>query len=231
MPAKNSIKVYAENGYYHLYNRGVDKRVIFGNEQDYSVFLSYLKTYLLPKNEAELRQKLANPTTSYKEKDRILNLLKLNNFADEITLICYCLMPNHFHLLIKQNSANSIDRFMNSLCTRYTMYFNRKYKRIGPLCQDVYKAVMVVSDEQLLHLTRYIHRNPVRPGSKGDAFRAEIVKQPSSYPEYLEQRKTEWVHPEDILGFFSKTIPQLSYQSFVEQSEDLELIAKVAIDL
>lgn len=141
MPAKNSIKVYAENGYYHLYNRGVDKRVIFGDAQDYVVFLSYLKTYLLPKNEAELRQKLADSTISYKEKDKILNLLRLNNFADEITLICYCLMPNHFHLLIKQNSANSIDRFMNSLCTRYTMYFNRKYKRIGPLCQDVYKRV------------------------------------------------------------------------------------------
>lgn len=231
MPAKNSIKVYAENGYYHLYNRGVDKRVIFGDAQDYAVFLSYLKTYLIPKNEHELRQKLADSTISYREKDKILNLLRLNNFADEITLICYCLMPNHFHLLIKQNSANSIDRFMNSLCTRYTMYFNRKYKRIGPLCQDVYKAVMVESDEQLLHLTRYIHRNPISSATKGDALRAEITKQPSSYPEYLEQRKTEWVHPEDILSFFSKTIPQLSYQSFVEQSEDLELIANVAIDI
>lgn len=231
MPAKNSIKIYVEGGYYHLYNRGVDKRVIFGDNQDYAVFLSYLKTYLLPKNEKELRQKLADPTTTYREKDKILNLLKLNNFAGEITLICYCLMSNHFHLLIKQNSANSIDRFMNSLCTRYTMYFNRKYNRVGPLYQDVYKAVMVESDEQLLHLTRYIHRNPVSQGTKGDAFRAQIMQQPSSYPEYLKQRKTEWVHPQEILAFFSKTNPALSYPAFAEQTEDLVLVKEIAIDL
>lgn len=231
MPAKNSIKVYTEGGYYHLYNRGVDKRIIFGDEQDYAVFLSYLKTYLTPKNENELYQKLADSTISYREKDKILNLLKLNNFASEITLICYCLMPNHFHFLIKQKSADGIDHFMNSLCTRYTMYFNRKYKRIGPLYQDVYKAVMVVSDEQLLHLTRYIHRNPISSVTKGDAFRAEIMKQSSSYPEYLGQRKTEWVHPEEILKFFSKNNPALSYQAFVEQEEDLVLIKEVSIDL
>ena len=171
MPAKNSIKTYTENGYYHLYNRGVEKRTIFQGEQDYAVFLSYLKTYLMPKNEDDLRQKLADPTISYKEKENIIKLLRLNNFADEITLIAYCLMPNHFHFLVKQNSANGIDRFMNSLGTRYTMYFNRKYKRVGSLYQDVYKAVMVGSDEQLLHLTRYIHRNPVPSGSKGDALR------------------------------------------------------------
>lgn len=231
MPSKNSLKDYVKGGYYHLYNRGVEKRSIFQDQQDYSVFLSYLKTYLIPKDEQGLRQRLSDSEISAKERDAILKLLGLNNFYGEILVIAYCLMPNHFHLLIKQNSASSIDRFMNSLCTRYTMYFNRKYKRIGPLCQDVYKAVMVESDEQLLHLTRYIHRNPISSATKGDALGVEITKQPSSYPEYLEQRKTEWVHPEDILSFFSKTIPQLSYQSFVEQSEDSELIANVAIDL
>lgn len=140
-------------------------------------------------------------------------------------------MTNHFHFLVKQNSANAIDGFMNSLCTRYTMYFNRKYKRIGPLYQDVYKAVIVVSDEQLLHLTRYIHRNPVHSDSKGSVSYSDIIKQPSSYLEYLGQRKTEWIRPEEILEFFSKTNPSLSYQSFVEQKEDFGLIEKVAIDL
>lgn len=231
MPAKNSIKTYTENGYYHLYNRGVEKRIIFEDEQDYAVFLSYLKTYLLPKNEDELRQKLADPTINYKEKENIIKLLRLNNFANEIILISYCLMPNHFHFLVKQTSANGIDRFMNSLCTRYSMYFNRKHKRVGGLYQDVYKAVIVVSDEQLLHLTRYIHRNPVYPGTKGDALRAQIISQPSSYPEYLEHKKTEWVHPDEVLGFFSKTNPSLSYQTFVEQSEDLNLIQDIALDL
>jgi putative transposase len=70
MPSKNSIKSYVENGYYHLYNRGVEKRIIFLDQQDYGVFLSYLKEYLVPKNEKELHEKLSNPNTSYKEKDK-----------------------------------------------------------------------------------------------------------------------------------------------------------------
>ncbi|MBI4037103.1 transposase, partial [Candidatus Daviesbacteria bacterium] len=204
MPAKNSIKIYSENSYYHLYNRGVEKRLIFQDEQDYAVFLSYLKTYLLPKDEKILKQKLADPSTSYKIRETILQQLKLNNFYGEITLIAYCLMPNHFHLLVKQKSNSSIDKFMNSLGIRYAMYFNRRYKRVGALYQDVYKAVIIESDPQLLYLTSYIHRNPINnTASKVDPFRG-YFSQPSSLPEYLGQRKTRWVHPEDILVFFSK---------------------------
>lgn len=171
MPAKNSLKIYTPNSYYHLYNRGVEKRIIFIDEQDYHVFLSYLKEYLIPKDELALRKRLADSNTSYKEKDKILKALRMNNFSEEIFLVAYCLMPNHFHLLIKQSDELSIDRIMNSLGTRYTMYFNRKYKRVGPLYQDVYKAVLVRTDEQLLHLSRYIHRNPIELASQGDALR------------------------------------------------------------
>lgn len=160
MASRNSRKVYSENSYYHIYNRGVEKRLIFLDNQDYYIFLSYLKEYLLPKDEQKLSQQLSNPNTSYKEKSKILRLLRLNNFADEIMLLAYCLMPNHFHLLIKQKSHNSIDKFMNSLGVRYTMYFNRKYKRVGALCQDVYKAVLIENEPQLLYLSSYIHRNP-----------------------------------------------------------------------
>lgn len=235
MPAKNSLKVYSENGFYHIYNRGVEKRLIFQDDQDYAVFLSYLKEYLLPKNKEELTNKLLESGVSYKERAEILRLLKLNNFADEIILLAYCLMPNHFHLLVKQKNANSIDRFMNSLGTRYTGYFNRRYKRVGALYQDVYKAVSVESDPQLLYLTSYIHRNPLKKlastgASTGDVFRA-YFSQPSSYPDYLEQRKTTWVHPENILAYFSKSYHQLSYQSFVEQSEDLSPIVNLVIDI
>lgn len=232
MPAKNAIKTYVENGYYHLYNRGVEKRLIFQDEQDYAVFLSYLKTYLLPKNEKELQSILANPQTSYREKQKILALLRLNNFTNEIKLLAYSLMPNHFHFLIKQLSVMAIDKFLNSLCTRYTMFFNKKYKRVGHLYQAQYKAVLVDSDEQLLQLSRYIHRNsPLlkKSATKGNAFRAWIWEK-SSLPEYLEERKTEWVQPEEILSYFSKTNPQLSYQSFVEQTEDISLINKLIID-
>lgn len=233
MPAKNALKVYAENSYYHIYNRGVNKEHIFHDKQDYAVFLSYLKTYLLPKNDNELREQLANPNLSYREKDQILQLLRLNNFASEVKLIAYCLMPNHFHFLIKQNSFDSIDRFMSSFATRYTAYMNRKYKRLGPLYQGVYKAVLVESDEQLLYLSAYIHRNPIKRNlaSKGESFRAAILKQPSSYLDYLGDRKTEWVRPQEILSHFSTKYPRLSYPAFVQEVDDYSLIEKVAIDL
>lgn len=226
MPAKNSVKSYIENGYYHLYNRGVEKRTIFQDSQDYAVFLNYLKEYLLPKDEQGLRNKLAAPNTSYKDKDKILKLLRLNNFTDEIILIAYCLMPNHFHLLVKQKSSYSIDSFIQSLCTRYTMYFNRKYKRVGPLFQSVYKAVLVNTDEQFLHLTRYIHKQTL--ASQGDTLRGE--GQPSSYHDYIGKSKTTWVHPDEVLSHFSRTIPSLSYESFVSQVEDMAGIGKLILD-
>jgi len=113
MPATNSHKVYLENGYYHLYNRGVEKRTIFEDQQDYSVYLSYLKDYLIPKDTEELQTNLTDKNLNWKEKDVILKKLKLNNFNNDISLLAYCLMPNHFHILLKQTNPNSIDRFIN----------------------------------------------------------------------------------------------------------------------
>ena len=211
-------KTYVEDSYYHIYNRGVEKRLIFLDKQDYGVFLSYLKEYLLPKDEKELERRLADPNTSYKERDKILKLLRLNNFADEITLLAYCLMPNHFHFFVKQKSALSIDKFMNSLGTRYTKYFNAKYKRVGALCQGVYKAVLIDNETYFIYLSKYIHKQAL--SSPSEAWEAK--NQPSSYSEYLGERKTEWVHPEEILKLFSKSISSLSYRSFVEETENPE---------
>lgn len=222
MPARNRTKQYTENGYYHIYNRGVEKRLIFIDEQDYAVFLSYLNDYLTPKKEKELQDKFSDPNTSYKEKSRILKLLRLKNYCDEITVLAYCLMPNHFHFFLKQRNKNSMNQFLHSICTRYTMYFNRKYKRIGPLYQDIYKAVSIDHEEQFIYLSKYIHKQALfyklSAGSKGPALRS--YEQPSSYPEYLGERKTEWIHPTDILSYFSKTNPKLSYKAFIEETGD-----------
>lgn len=217
MPSRNIVKKYLENGYYHLYNRGVEKRKIFMDQQDYSVFLSYLRDYLLPKDEESLYQIISSPNSSSKEKDRARKLLRLNNFSKEITLLTYCLMPNHFHFFIKQKSSGGIDMFMNSLGTRYSMYFNKKHKRIGNLYQDTYKALLLESQEHFLHLSRYIHKQAL--ASQGDPLQS-WEGQPSSYEDYLGKRKTGWVHPEEILSFFSNKNPSLSYESFVAQAED-----------
>jgi len=227
MPAKNSLKQYLENGYYHLYNRGVEKRLIFQDKQDYSVFLSYLKEYLLPKDEKTLLNRLSGIDTTWAEKDKILKALRLNNYSDEILLLGFCLMPNHFHLLIKQLMIDSIDRFISSIGTRYTMYFNRKYKRVGSLYQGVYKAVLVSTDEQLLQLSRYIHRQALN--LQGETLQAQEV-QPSSYGEYLGKRNSEWVKTSEILNFFPKNHPLTSYESFVKETDDLIQIGSLILE-
>jgi putative transposase len=222
MPARNAIKTYVKNGYYHIYNRGVEKRRIFLDKQDYKVFLSYLKEYLLPKDIIKLQDQLNNLKTYYKEKDKITRLLRMNNFYDEIELLAFCLMPNHFHLLIKQNEKDSIDKFMNSLCTRYTMYFNKKYQRVGPLFQGVYKAVLVESEAYLLYLTRYIH-------SQAISFKRS---RPSTLDYYLGKQILEWVNKDLILSYFSKSNPNLTYESFIYSSDTnyLDNITKLLID-
>jgi putative transposase len=219
MPSKNQIKIYVEESYYHIYNRGVEKREIFLHESDYGVFLSYLKEYLLPKDQKGLAQVLSDPNSSARIKDKTVKLLRLNNFNQEITLLAYCLMPNHFHFLVKQNNKGSIDKFMNSLGTRYSMYFNRKYHRVGPLYQGVYKAILVDNEGQFLHLSRYIHKQALA-----------LNNQPCSYPEYIGTRKTTWVNAEEVLNYFSKTNPELSYDIFVRESDSVGIIQGITIE-
>jgi putative transposase len=210
MSAKNSIKDYVSNSFYHIYNRGVEKRNIFLDNQDYAVFLSYLKEYLLPKDENILQNKLAEEDLPWRDRAGIVKALRMNNFYNEIILMAFCLMTNHFHLLIKQNEANTIDSFMNSICVRYSMYFNKKYGRVGKLFQGVYKAVLVNNEEYLLYLTRYIHIQAVKSG----------VVRPSSLDTYLGKSSIEWLNTDLILSYFSKTNRNLSYESFVFQPDD-----------
>lgn len=229
MASKNSIKTYVPNSYYHIYNRGVEKRVIFQDEQDYSVFLSYLKTYLTPKDEKSLQAILNSDKSSPEDKNQSLKQLRLKNYSSDLELLCYALLPNHFHFLVRQKGV-VLNNFTNSIGTRYAMYFNRKYKRKGVLFQDVYKAVLVESDEQLLHLSRYIHLNPTKalhlpPNRwKESAF-------PSSIPEYLGNKNTDWIKKDYILNYFSKNNPRNSYSNFLGMSVDGQFIYGAAIDM
>jgi hypothetical protein len=123
-------------------------------------------------------------------------------------------MPNHFHLLLKQNNKRSMEGFMRSVITRYAQYFNKKYDRVGPVFQGRYKAVIIENDSYLLHLSRYIHLNPLVNVS-------DLTKAYSSYSEYLGLRKTEWLKPDIILKLFDNPVnPELikvnNYKSFVE---------------
>ncbi|MBI2309308.1 transposase [Candidatus Collierbacteria bacterium] len=224
MPGKNSLKIYGEDCYYHVYNRGVNKRKIFKDKQDYSVFLTYLKEYLLPCDHEKLLKIVADISSSAKDKEIAKKKLRLNNFSDRVFLIAYCLMSNHFHFLIKQKDIQGMELMMRSLMTRYTMYFNKRHGRVGTLFQSSYKAVLIESDAQLLHVSRYIHLNPVS-GSilKGESLYDQITSQPSSYLVYLGKIKQDWVKTEIILSNFSQS-GFSSYQSFVElRDNDFEL--------
>jgi putative transposase len=228
MPAKNLVKPYVPDGCYHIYNRGVEKRLVFQDNEDYAVFLNCLKNYLSPKCDMELRHDLSVHSISSKDRERIWHLLRLKNYSETITLLAYCLMPNHFHLLVRQRAEKSIASFMSSLSTRYTLYFNRKYERTGLLFQGTYKAVLVDSDSQFLELTRYIHKQAL--SLQGYTLQGD---QPSSYPEYIGERKTAWVHPEEILVQYSNINPATSYATFVSDSSEKEMdyLGNLALDM
>lgn len=230
MPAKNILKEYGEDCYYHVYNRGVNKRKIFKDKQDYAVFLSYFKDYLSPVDSVGLLKVLADAGSSAAEKAAARKILGLNNFCDRVVLLAFCLMPNHFHFLIKQKDKQAMEILMRSLMTRYTMYFNRRYGRVGTLFQSSYKAVLVETDAQLLHLTRYIHRNPLSGTIlEGVSLYEQLTAQPSSYPNYLKKIKQDWVKPEFILQNFSGSGFD-SYQDFVE-SFDMDSDQETAVTI
>jgi putative transposase len=201
MPAKNLIKTYFSDGFYHIYNRGIEKRTIFQDYQDYAVFLNCLKNYLSPKIESNLRQKLVDASITSKERENLWHLLRLQNFSNTITLLAYCLMPNHFHLLLKQHSFKSIAKFMSCLGTRYTMYFNKKYKRTGSLFESTYKAVLISDDSQFLELTKYIHRQAI--SLQGVTLQGD---QPSSFEEYIGVRKNHLDSSGRNIGTFFRQI-------------------------
>jgi len=217
MPAKYTIKQYLEGGFYHVYNRGVEKRNIFIDDQDYYVFLNYLRLYLLPKD--QIYEEIKNKKLTNEEfLQKTIMLSHINNFYKKINLLSFCLMPNHFHLQLRQKGRYDMDVFIQSLLTKYVRYFNKKYNRVGPLFSGRYKAILIEKEEYLLHLSRYIHLNPKEILPKGKS----LVSYPwSSYPAYVKE-KVSWLDCNLILSYFKKIMGYgfSSYQGFVEGYQD-----------
>ena len=217
MPARNVIKAYIADGIYHVYNRGINKSPLFIDRKDYRVFLTILKSYLIPRDKGKLLTIFANTELPDSVRKQAAKSLRIANYNDTISLITYCLMPNHYHLLIKQKNKYDMKEFMRSLSNRYTIYFNTRYKRRSTLFEGTYKAVYVETDEQLIHVSRYIHRNPVGLEKTLLNTGNKIYDQPSSYPVYLRNINKEWVKSDIILAHFSPS-GYNSYQSFVEDA-------------
>lgn len=202
MPSRNRVKEYAPDSYYHVYNRGIEKRGIFADDEDCKVFLNLLKNYL---GKEQRKDRLGRPT---------------KNYYGSIELLSFCLMPNHFHLFIYQNEEDRvISEFMRSIMTSYVGYFNQKYERVGGLFQDRFKASRVDNEAYLWHISRYIHLNPLDIGEEWREYPY------SSYRYYTGEWSTDWVMPRRILDMH-KEYGQ-DYQSFVTDYEDY----KESIDL
>ena len=188
MPSRNSRKIYLQDAYYHLYNRGLDKQSIFLDADDYAVFLNLLKRYL-DKQPAKDNKGRQYPW-----------------LHEDVELLAFCLMPNHFHLLVYQLTDDGVRQLLKNICGSYTTYFNKKYKRIGPLFQDRFKASMITRDDYLQHISRYIHLNP-------KTYKAWEF---SSLPYYLGKKQAGWVRPDKILDLFNG---RDEYAAFVSDYE------------
>lgn len=173
---------------YHVYNRGVEKRDVFLTQGDYERFLYALFV-------CNDRRPITNTFHGYRGLTSIR--WEMRERRDSLVdILCFCLMPNHFHLLIRQRHDDAgVPLFMQKVGTAYTMYFNAKYERAGGLFQGTYKVKRVAQDEYLLPLSRYIHLNPLdlaapewrESGLPGHSIaHKHLLLYPwSSYPEYV----------------------------------------------
>ena len=208
------------NEVYHVYTRSLDNYITFKDESDFTRAIETIKFYRYGKVPISF-------STYLKTKNKKIFSLKyeldINNSVVEI--IAYCIMPTHLHLILKQLTDNGISSFIKNSLDSYTRYFNNKYSRRGTLWQGRFKSVYVESNEQLLHLTRYIHLNPTT---------ASLVKNPeewpySSYLEYLNKSNNKICNYEEYLDMDMK-----DYKKFVDDRKDyqkeLGLIKHLAFD-
>lgn len=187
---------FENNFYYHIFNRGVEKRIIFLDDEDYIRFIYYLH---------EFNNINVIGDTSFKiRKDKIDKFGNLVSEKDKIVeIVCFALMPNHFHLLIKQIREKGVSLFMHKVSVAYAKYFNEKYERVGGLFQGTFKAKFINKDEYLKYLIYYILGNPI-----------EIIE-----PRWKERGIKNHKNVKDFLRRYKWS----SYRSFVGEKDFLFL--------
>ncbi len=188
MPSRNVVKNDVSSTFYHVYARGHGKMDIYRDNEDYRVFLNLLKRYL----GTEAQKDSCGRT--------------YNNLKGKVDLICYCLMKNHFHLLIYQFESGSMTKLMHGVITCYSRYFNKKYSLSGALFETTYKASIIGTDEYFLHISRYIHLNPVN-------WREYEY---SSIGYYSDKRSSDWISTHWVDAMFSSS---KEYFAFISDYE------------
>lgn len=217
-------QVLATNEIYHVLNRGVASQPIFNSVRDRRRFLDLVDFY-----------RFADPLMSFSSylklekevRDRYITNLREQG-KTKIEIFSYCLMPNHFHFLLRQVVEEGILKTLSNVQNAYAKYINLKNRRAGPLFQSRFRAVRVETDEVFLHVSRYIHLNPstayiVNAGSL-DSYEW------SSYPEYLGHRVPRFINREDVLkmsggidNYKKFVFNQLDYQRELDKIKHLVL--------
>ena len=199
--------------FHHVYNRGTDKRIIFNDIEDFRRFVLYLNVV----NDVDVKSP-AHMGAYENEESRLENSERLVN------LIAFCLMPNHFHLLLQERVAGGISKFMQRLGTAYTMYFNEKNERGGALFQGRFKNRLVDSELYLLKVIDYIHLNPKKLSGSLRGYEW------SSYHYYCGENKFGYLLQPDALSGHTKVERGEEYRKGLNSQGDFGEIEHLVID-
>jgi len=212
MPPRKTPLV--NNEFYHVINRAVFNRPIFITKRDCQRALDLIKFY----RNANLPCKYSRFLTLPKN-EKLELYQRINQGKDSLVeIIAFCLMPNHYHFLVKQIKNNGIIQFISNFSNSYAKYFNIKRKQNGPLFQSRFKAIRIETNEQLIHVSRYLHLNP------HTAYIVKNLKELKNYPyssfiEYLGKTKESICHKELLLSQFES---MQDYKRFVFDNADYQ---------
>jgi putative transposase len=198
---------------YHIYNRGVEKRSIFKNDSDKFRFVHNLFEFNDEEPAQNIYYKRANLRSEkfYEVKPRKIER-KPRKFI--VKILAFCLMPNHFHLLLENISEGGISKFMQKLSTGYTMYFNKKHERVGSLFQGTYKSVRVANEAHFIHIPCYIHLNPL--DLTASRWRKREINDYKKAMRFLENYR--WSSFLDYIG--KENFPSVTQREFLSEFFD-----------
>ena len=196
--------------YYHIYSRSIARFVIFNNQEEYDRFYQLIDVYRFSDFTHKYSRYLKLPEAM--QSDMLNECITKNNCLVEI--VAYCIMPTHIHLILKQKADNGIAKYMSRVLNGYSRYFNIKHKRTGPLWSGRFKSVLVTHNEQLLHLTRYLHLNPTSAGLVDESDEWEN----SSYAEYTKETNQQNICKYTDVINMSKQ----EYRKFVDEHKNLQ---------
>lgn len=211
MPQKFSVKEFTTEAVYHIYNRGIEGTEVFRQSEDFEKLILLSRGYL--------DDYTPTPIKGYKdERPYLKKRRRAMNLKGEVEVLAYCLMQDHFHLLLWQREKDGISKFMRRLMTAYGMYFNKKYGRRGSLFEGIYKAVAINPPEDVLAASRYIHLKPVaRTVSRFGPLTTVTGSRPEEYLystyRYYAGEETGWINLQRILDLAGGV---KAYRSFVE---------------